>query len=501
MITDERIKRILSDGGFYGKNHVWNSAIKFISEDNIYRHRVETIIVRDNREVFLKKKPNGEYFLPGGSVEKDVPNIVQATNECLEEARISVRNIEPTGINYKMKYKNDIYEDYMPVKYYGSYTEIFVAEYNSIYKGDIRRVNRDPFILSGRFYPVKQCLKFFRKEHREALVWFLKNNIQSNEIVAESIYQNNLNNFIYKNIKSPEQLLGWIKNDIKVGENNFDIFTPNNIYISKIGNYHEHGLFISYILNKLHIKNGIYFIIEYDKKCNQYRSSYSCVWYEKDKKYYWFDSIIHDENDIFGPYNSLNEIKREMKKDINSKYELYFYNVKNIKYDLNIDEYVNSCILKLNENEIKTNDKNNPLYFLSTSNLNNQILTPKIPNNYFVNNKYEDDKTMRIIFAPSINKGIMMKTQLYKNKIFYVHIPYSNQFLDIYKPSIDKAPESEITDEYWVRNNCKMKCIGIIQLTNIKTRYGSKFIYGKNKVAEIYEWNWIWKEKFNNEVN
>lgn len=497
MIFDERTKRILSDGGFYDRNHNWNSAIKFISDDNIYRHRVETIIVRDNREVFLKKKPNGEYFLPGGSVEKDIPNIVQAINECIEEARINVRNIEPTGISYKMKYKNDIYEDYMPIKYYGSYTEIYVAEYNSIYKGNIRKVDRDPFILSGRFYPVKQCLKFFKKEHRDALVWFLKNNVQHNEVVSESIYQNNLNNYIYKNIKSPEQLLEWIKKEIKVGENDFDNFSPNNIYISKIGNCHELALFISYILNRLHIKNGLLFIADYDNKTNQYNKLYTTVWYKKDKKYYWFDIIINSEKGILGPYESLLDIKKEIKNKLKNDYQfLYFYNVKNIKYDINIYDYINNCISKLNENIITNNNQNQPLYFLSTTNLNNQILKPKIPNNYFSQNNYEDNQSLRIIFAPTIEKAIMIKSQLSENKLFYVHIPDINQELDIYKPSINEVPDSDITDEYWVKNNCKLKCIGIIELINIKNRYGNKFVYGKNKIAELYEWNWKWKEKF-----
>ena len=91
--------------GFYGNNGVWNSIITFPNDDKLYRERVETIVVRNGKEVFLKKKPNGEYFLPGGSTEKDLPDINQAINECKEEARINVGRIESTGISYKEKHE------------------------------------------------------------------------------------------------------------------------------------------------------------------------------------------------------------------------------------------------------------------------------------------------------------------------------------------------------------------------------------------------------------
>ena len=153
------------DGGFYGKNGVWNSIIKFSGDSKLYRDRVETIVVRDYKEVFLKKKPNGEYFLPGGSTEKDLPRITQAINECQEEARINVRNIQSTGITYKENHEPPKWaKDECEVEWQGTYTEVYVAEYDSPFHGHIDDEDKDPFMLSGKWYSTKECFSMFRKE-------------------------------------------------------------------------------------------------------------------------------------------------------------------------------------------------------------------------------------------------------------------------------------------------------------------------------------------------
>ena len=69
-----------------------------------------------------------------------------------------------------------------------------------MYKGKIDNVDKDPFILSGKFYPVKNCLKFFNDEHREALIWYLKNHVGKNDVMTESVYKDGINKFIHNNI-------------------------------------------------------------------------------------------------------------------------------------------------------------------------------------------------------------------------------------------------------------------------------------------------------------
>ena len=67
---ERRVNEAIKNGGFYGRNGLWNSIKKLNGDPRLYRERVETIIIRNNKEVYCKKKPNGEYFLPGGSTEK-----------------------------------------------------------------------------------------------------------------------------------------------------------------------------------------------------------------------------------------------------------------------------------------------------------------------------------------------------------------------------------------------------------------------------------------------
>lgn len=190
-LTDKAIR----DGGFYGKNGVWNSIITFSGDSRIYRERVETIIVRNNKEVFLKKKPNGEYFLPGGSTEKNISHIDQAVNECREEAHINVRNIESTGITYKVQHETPKWaKNECEVEWNGTYTEVYIAEYDSQYKGHVDEVDQDRFILSGTWYSTKECFKIFRKEHRDALLWYIKNHQQEEETTTESYIGNYFKN-------------------------------------------------------------------------------------------------------------------------------------------------------------------------------------------------------------------------------------------------------------------------------------------------------------------
>jgi len=191
----EMREKAIRDGGFYGRNGAWNSIITFSGDKRLYRERVETIIVKDGKFVFVKKKPDGEYFLPGGSTEKNISHMDQAVNECREEAHINVRNIQATGMTYKDQHEtpNWIKTEY-EVGWDASFTEIYVAEYDSTFKGHIDKVDEDPFIRSGKFYSTKDCFKFFRKEHRDALLWYLKATNQEEETITEYYISNYFKN-------------------------------------------------------------------------------------------------------------------------------------------------------------------------------------------------------------------------------------------------------------------------------------------------------------------
>lgn len=332
-----------SYGGFYDDHNVWNALKVFPFDNHVYRDRVETIIVRNNREVFVKKRPDGEYFLPGGSKELNVDGATQAENECREEARINVRNIEPTGIQRKsINDPSDVKKSYY---WDAAVTEIYVADYDSMYSGQIRNVDKDPFILSGKFYPVKHCLQFFDDEHREALVWYLKNHIGKNEVIVESVYKDGLDKFLYNHIKTPESLLEWMKSNISYS-NYTKLKSPEEVYETKTGSCHDQSAFTYHALRKMHLNPGRLFVIESNPKTNQGGETHSFTYYVKKKKYFWFESAWGGNIGIHGPYDDLNQLKDDVKRKWNKKKqfpELYITSVKNVKDGMSLQDFVNSC--------------------------------------------------------------------------------------------------------------------------------------------------------------
>lgn len=179
---ERRVNEAIKNGGFYGRNGLWNSIKKLNGDPRLYRERVETIIIRNNKEVYCKKKPNGEYFLPGGSTEKGRTNKEQAIAECREETHMNISDVEFSGITYKKYFKPKQWMlDECDILWDGSINYIFVGQYSSKYKGNVAKLDEDPFMRSGRWYPIKECYKFFRKEHKDALFQYIKNHSIDNE--------------------------------------------------------------------------------------------------------------------------------------------------------------------------------------------------------------------------------------------------------------------------------------------------------------------------------
>lgn len=222
---DDALKKAIKDGGFYGDNNVWNSIMVIPGDNHVYRHRVETLII-NNKTVFAKKKPNGEYFLPGGSTEKDVDDVDQAVAECREEARCKVKDIKFTGISYKtyLDKSKSYSKDYL-VKWDAMYTDIYVAKYDGKDHKPVDNVDKDRFIESGTFYPFKECLKFFTKEHKEALLQYI--NSEKEENVTESYISNYFGNMkLLKDIsKNPEITIEAIDQCIAMVKKYYDVMS------------------------------------------------------------------------------------------------------------------------------------------------------------------------------------------------------------------------------------------------------------------------------------
>ena len=138
-------------------------------------------------------------------------------------------------------------------------------------------------------------------------------------------------------------------------------------------------------------------------------------------------------------------------------------------------------------------ESSNNTYFISTTNMNSKTLKPKVPVNFFTKNGYEDSKTKRVCFAPSIDQCLMGMSYNCTGKEFYVHIPDSD--VSFTTPSQKDVPDSKITGEIWATDEVKLRCVGKIKVLKDKGTPGKKFTYGNNKTAELYEWDWKWITK------
>jgi 8-oxo-dGTP pyrophosphatase MutT (NUDIX family) len=176
---DEKIKYLedaIKAGGYYGEDGTWNSIVVFSGDNHIYRVRVETLIIKNDNYIFLKflskknDKDKRRYLVPGGSISKDVSNIDQAINECKEEARIVVKNIQATGITYKELTTPPKWAvSSQAVNWNGNFTEVYVADYDKKYNGHIEKVDEDKFMITGKFYDLNKIFPYLRKEHKDAL--------------------------------------------------------------------------------------------------------------------------------------------------------------------------------------------------------------------------------------------------------------------------------------------------------------------------------------------
>lgn len=163
---------ILRAGGFYNKDGTWNSLLKI--DGKLLRGRVETLVIKKKeQQVFMHIKNYNKklYRLPGGSFENGVTNIVQAENEVNEEARIKVKNITNSMIHYTRLYSRPIeLIDRELIDWEGNYNEVYVAEYDGPYEGDIKRVDIDQDMYEkGKFYDLYHVYSILNEAHKQVI--------------------------------------------------------------------------------------------------------------------------------------------------------------------------------------------------------------------------------------------------------------------------------------------------------------------------------------------
>lgn len=160
---------IEAETGFYDKHNRWNPIVIINGEQ--YRHRVECLIMRQNK-LFVAKSNTGALLIPGGGVDKSLSDEEQVYNECKEEARILVENIKPTGYAYLRRTGVSESAKRLPKEqqWVGSYTEIYIADYAKDFTGFIDYCDRDSEMIRGDFRPISEIIDKLVPEWKQALI-------------------------------------------------------------------------------------------------------------------------------------------------------------------------------------------------------------------------------------------------------------------------------------------------------------------------------------------
>lgn len=168
----------------------------------------------------------------------------------------------------------------------------------------------------------------------------------------------------------------------------------------------------------------------------------------------------------------------------------------NEKRLLQFYEYFASKVI--NESQIIAEDyfveSSNQLYHISNrkgiTNIN-----PSIPNNFMTKNGYEENKTKRVCFAPSVDQCLMALSRNCEGEEFYVYTPDGDY--KTYTPSIKEVPDVKITGEIWIKESVNVKCIGKIRVLDTNNSPGKSYSYGNNQTAELYAFDYKWIENIN----
>jgi hypothetical protein len=183
--------------------------------------------------------------------------------------------------------------------------------------------------------------------------------LESHTIAKEKLEEKRkeLNSFIDNNIKSPEDLLDFMKDfkygyyangrffydeKIEVDYGSYRLMQPEEVFSKKIGVCQDQALFELYVLRRIGFRCKMYFIHQY------YANTHTFLTFIKDGKWFYFENSFAKYRGIRGPFNSCDEIiflvQRQMMKTKFSK-DGFFVRVQDHndilnKYDMSIEEYL-----------------------------------------------------------------------------------------------------------------------------------------------------------------
>ena len=169
------LNKLGTTSGVNSKLGLWNPIVKIGNKN--YRERCEALII-DSGMVYLGVNIN-RIRIPGGGTHPNVLIEDQLVEECREEARINIKDIQYIGC-YKNDYTDAHKEIYKKVNnlenvtYEGAITYLFIAKYDSKYTGEIKALDRDDLLQEGQFIPIAKALDYnLKNEWRVALNYYL----------------------------------------------------------------------------------------------------------------------------------------------------------------------------------------------------------------------------------------------------------------------------------------------------------------------------------------
>lgn len=212
------IPKIIKTWGIVDDKGLYNKCLKVSGFDKPLRGRSEMLIIHGDK-LFLALDNNGNYKIPGGGWEQNENHMDSAIRETREEVRINVKNIRPASayITYADKPVKWVM-DTIPEKdwWYGSYTEVYIGEYDSKYMGKIDEYDKDNMINIGKFYKISDVYDNLLDIHKNAISDYMtrfQNNERSFAVTENNVVDNSapviateglLNIFnIFKKEKSP----------------------------------------------------------------------------------------------------------------------------------------------------------------------------------------------------------------------------------------------------------------------------------------------------------
>ena len=261
---------------------------------------------------------------------------------------------------------------------------------------------------------------------------------------------------------------------------NTRVQAPEDVIKRKKGNCVDQVNLEYWFFKENGIKTKIYYI-EYDNR-NGELPSHMFVVLENNGSFYWYENAWKEYAGLH-EYSTLNECLT----DIKTKYcppafldSCKIYRIKEIQEGTNPNEVLEQKIVR-----IKDIPK---LYMVSEKDIDGEILTPHIPDNFFTEYDFADTHQERVPFYPSIEQALSADPEIQANKIYNIYVPAED--FDFIRPEIDQIPQVYITGEAWITHPIKIKKIGNLKVMKELLKPELTFEYGDGNSATLKNWQY-----------